>query len=354
MEALEDHIIAQSIEACKKEKQMYATEHVWIHQLDKKSGRNFHIHAIHIFHPSQTKNKDVIFLVIHGAASTSASFANCFGHLHQHFSSTCDIWALDLPGFGRSSVDDIPHPERAMDVFLTAVDMLLLKIKKSPLKDKSIIILGHSFGTFVASNFAIRNPTLIKKLVLVAPIGMLPTLDTKGFYWAFFFRDILPLICDMAYVEKQTDKHDYWAHVLGNCENSWGNRPEAGIGSYVYFSVLHGSSTWTSPVAHLLTEKQIPVSCIFAENDVLVPMHQKRVLGCTCRIVRVADHVNIIHGKYAEELCRVVAEEVKTNEGSVLNVPSTLDWKEFESSPVPSRTRQIIERLYDRILKERH
>lgn len=351
MESIEDTILSSA--AASNRCSQCTFKHVWISQVADllPVKRTFCLHALHCScSPSSSSSIETSLVIIHGTASTASSFASCFCHLHKHFSS---IWALDLPGFGRSSVDG-PAPKsssESMEIFLMSMEMLILGGK---IVSNQIVLMGHSFGTYVASNFALRHPSLVKKLVLVAPVGMLPTLGAKGFYWAFFFRDMLPLICDMACLEKKSH-NDYWSQVLGHSNNSWGNRRAAGVGSFVYLSVLRGSSIWIDPVAHLLTEKQIPVSCIFAEKDSLVPTHQASsgALGCTCRIVKGAGHASILHGEYAEELCKVVVEEAMSNAGSLLLVPSTLDWKRFASSPVPSRTRAIIRRLYRRIIEER-
>ena len=114
----------------------------------------------------------------------------------------------------------------------------------------------------------------------------------QGFYWAFFFRDLLPLICD-AVVANTTEDSDYWHRVLGSRENSWGNRRKAGVGSFVSLSVMHGSSIWNTPVAHRLTELKIPVSCIFAECDGLVPTHQ--VLIVTFLYMFLQRHARYFH-----------------------------------------------------------
>jgi pimeloyl-ACP methyl ester carboxylesterase len=237
-------------------------DHVWIRNhctgvLGKKRVV-LNLHALH-FRQKIHKNDNVL-IVVHGTASTAASFANCFGHLLPHFS---DIWALDLPGFGRSTVqpsDDITakgSETKSMAIFVASMEAL---VETQNLKTRKLVLMGHSFGTYVVSQFALKHPDLVQHMVLVAPVGLLPTLSSKGFYWAFFFRDLLPIICDMAVATT----NDYWSHVLSNHGNSWGNRPEAGVGSFVSLSVVHGTSIWNKPVAHLLTESKIPVVCIFA------------------------------------------------------------------------------------------
>lgn len=257
MESFEDKMILLSASSSD-----CVHNHVWIRKYCftdvPRKKRVFNLHALHV-RPS-IKKQGTVLIVVHGTASTSASFSNCFGHLLPHFS---EIWALDLPGFGRSTVqpsDDIiknSSEAKSMEIFVASIEAL---IETQNLSASKLVLMGHSFGTYVASHFALKHPDLVQQLVLVAPIGLLPTLSSKGFYWAFFFRELLPTVCNMA----AATENDYWSHVLSNHGNSWGNRPEAGVGSFVSLSVLHGTSIWNNPVAHMLSESRIPVACVFA------------------------------------------------------------------------------------------
>ncbi len=70
----------------------------------------------------------------------------------------------DLPGFGESEPLKNGH---TLDQYVEFTHGLLasLKLKQPP------ILLGHSFGSIIASHYASRYPVTIGKLVLVNPIG---------------------------------------------------------------------------------------------------------------------------------------------------------------------------------------
>lgn len=71
----------------------------------------------------------------------------------------------DLPGFGSSEAFvDQPHDLAAYTEFLNEfIDKLNLKSKP--------ILLGHSFGSIVASSYAAKYQDKISKLILINPIG---------------------------------------------------------------------------------------------------------------------------------------------------------------------------------------
>ena len=70
----------------------------------------------------------------------------------------------DLPGFGISKP---LHSEHSIENYAKWLSEFIndLKLAKPP------ILLGHSFGSIIVSNYAVSNPDSISKLILVNPIG---------------------------------------------------------------------------------------------------------------------------------------------------------------------------------------
>ena len=78
------------------------------------------------------------------------------------------VYAFDLPGFARSS-----RPTFSLDP-LEAEKQLVEMIEEWRIGvelNEPFILLGHSFGGFLSTAYAIRYPKYIKQLVLVDPWG---------------------------------------------------------------------------------------------------------------------------------------------------------------------------------------
>jgi pimeloyl-ACP methyl ester carboxylesterase len=74
----------------------------------------------------------------------------------------------DIIGFGHS---DKPIAEYSMDFFVRFLQAFLDK-----LNIEKAIICGHSFGGYLATEFAIRSSNRVEKLVLIAPVGITQSL----------------------------------------------------------------------------------------------------------------------------------------------------------------------------------
>lgn len=70
----------------------------------------------------------------------------------------------DLPGFGETKPLDVEH---SLDNYTAWLREFITELKLS----KPPILLGHSFGSIVVSNYASLYPKTIEKLILVNPIG---------------------------------------------------------------------------------------------------------------------------------------------------------------------------------------
>jgi pimeloyl-ACP methyl ester carboxylesterase len=77
-----------------------------------------------------------------------------------HFNLKNHIILLDLPGFGKS---DKPKKNHSID-FYTKYISDFLKL----LKYNEVILIGHSLGGLIAQNIVLKNPKLVKKLILIS------------------------------------------------------------------------------------------------------------------------------------------------------------------------------------------
>jgi abhydrolase domain-containing protein 6 len=101
-------------------------------------------------------------LLIHGLGTSSSSWVRILPSLI----STSNIVAIDLPGFGFSTLSpNTPY------LTLKKFDRVLAAFVEQALPPR-ITLLGHSLGGWIAMRFSLRFPSMVDKLILVNPAGV--------------------------------------------------------------------------------------------------------------------------------------------------------------------------------------
>ena len=117
-----------------------------------------------IFKPSEQPAPQTCPLVMmHGFGATSLCY-------HKNFGALCadrTVISFDLPGFGRSSrFDFTPDAEAAEEEFVKTIERW-----REAMEIEQFILLGHSFGAFLACCYGIKHPSHVRHIVLVDPWG---------------------------------------------------------------------------------------------------------------------------------------------------------------------------------------
>ena len=116
-------------------------------------------------------------VLVHGLGVSSRYFLRLAGLV----AGGRPVLAPDLPGFGRSAT-----PRRPLDVRAQA-DFLAAWMPAAGLERAAF--LGHSLGSQVVADLALRHPGLVERLILAAP-----TIDDGG---RSVPRELLRLLCDV-------------------------------------------------------------------------------------------------------------------------------------------------------------
>lgn len=124
-------------------------------------------------------DKPQTLVLVHGFRGTHHGLAKIAEQLTDYH-----LVVPDLPGFGASEpFSDRPH---MLEHYVEAVGELI-----DTLGLNTPIIVGHSFGSIIASHLVAQRPDIAEKLILINPIGA-PALDGPrgimtrlaiGYYW---------------------------------------------------------------------------------------------------------------------------------------------------------------------------
>jgi pimeloyl-ACP methyl ester carboxylesterase len=120
------------------------------------------INTLEIIHPRRRPHTTPV-VVIHGFASALATFVNVLQALSE---THANVYAIDLPGFGRSWKPRFPSDNRdAEDLLVESIELWRVQMGIG-----AMILCAHSFGAYIATRYAHRYPTAAA-LVLFEPWG---------------------------------------------------------------------------------------------------------------------------------------------------------------------------------------
>lgn len=101
-----------------------------------------------------------IVVFLHGFRGTHHGFEKIVEGLEENY--YCIV--PDLPGFGDSEPFDDRH---SLENYIQVVHDFIRAVEPTG----KVLLVGHSFGSIVASHTAAKHPELIRKLVLINPIS---------------------------------------------------------------------------------------------------------------------------------------------------------------------------------------
>jgi len=135
-----------------------------------------------------TESKEVPIVMLHGFA---AGIAFWLMNLEE-ISVNRPLYAIDLLGFGRSSRPNFSKDAETIErQFIESIERWreLMQIPK-------MILLGHSFGGFLASSYAMKYPDRIEHLILADPWGYTEPRDLSN--EALWKRSLVKIFQKMA------------------------------------------------------------------------------------------------------------------------------------------------------------
>tara|TARA_A100001388_G_C28768574_1_gene502351 strand:- start:1206 stop:2486 length:1281 start_codon:yes stop_codon:yes gene_type:complete len=325
--------------------------------IDKNSIYNTELHWIYV--PSQAKSAPTI-VIIHGTASSATCLSPIFKYLNKYF----NIYALDLPGFGRSHTDNNETLRGEIGVLYYVT---LMKEFFKTKKLKNIILVGHSWGAYISAYYSIHFKEHVKQLMLIEPPGLLPTFGSYGAYWAFVFKykvihlpsylGKIGLMCAQSFFHLfKYNTYALYSYILNNSKNNWG--PDI-VGDHITYKWTGGY--WNNSIMKKLINIPIPFTVFYGENDLIIPKEQKQLLDKlypeSCVILKNASHSP--HTESPKELCLkmfLTYKKMKNRRKHIkIDVKTVMEYfvdlkhlENFKTSFNPSYTERITKILYNK------
>ena len=219
---------------------------------------------------TETCRQTVIF--VHGTASCSATFFDVMKKCPDYV--TCI--AIDLPKFGISddlSINGVSNSE----ICLAFAEIIAAAI--TSLHAHDVVLVGHSLGGMICVTVAHKHPSLVRKLILLDPAGLLPTLGVYGYYWAVFFKLGIPSsiakyrifqvllspVATLFFDHSVTSK--FWRKFI-SCKHATGHEI---LQRFITLRPFH--AFWNTPVIARLLDISCPVFLCYGSDDTIIPSH---------------------------------------------------------------------------------
>jgi len=210
------------------------------------------LNGVEIFYKKLGKGQKILFL--HGWGGCADSFLPVFNYLSSKF----EVYALDFPGFGRSTIPDKPWG-------VEDYAEITYKFLKSLGIEKTHII-AHSFGGRVAILLSALHPEIVDKMVLVDSAGLIPKRTFKYYMKVYVFKILKKLYLFFGDGSKEERLEKFYA--------KYGSKDyrEAGKLRGTFVKVINQDLRKYLPMI------KSPTLLIWGENDTETPLYFAKIM----------------------------------------------------------------------------
>jgi pimeloyl-ACP methyl ester carboxylesterase len=238
------------------------------------------IHSLAITVPEKQSTRPVVVL-IHGHSAGSAHWESILDSVHD----LADIFVIDMPGWGRSPAPKELMKANKIDVIDLNVEMLFGWLEHNNLLSRKIILMGHSYGGFLAIHFASKYQSYITRLILVSPAGLFPIMPEGSLTWGVYFKFfplqraarlvgrfglfLARLLFGVFFRGEDPRFPEYYIQLAAATQ--WTGKGDRNAAHFLNYSLKTFNLWWSAPCASLLMALSLPVDLIWGQNDNLLP-----------------------------------------------------------------------------------
>jgi pimeloyl-ACP methyl ester carboxylesterase len=314
----------------------------------------FLVNLTYITRKNFERKPKYILLCLHGTAGASTNYLPIESILDNDY----DFYSIDLPGFGKSKCKQILKlSSKNADFFIKFYIKTLNEFIKL-LELDNIILIGHSFGGFIASNYVEYFPDKIKQLILIDSAGLTPTLGDLGCYYGILFKLGFPyfikfinknFIYIIAKLISPSHNFYYWLELYTN-SHTFGDKVVS-----LFISINNKGMWWNTPVLQSLINIKCPIKFIYGEADNLMPSHQGKLI---CLIRNTPNNIYIIPNYFHNPIPGINSTLLHNilhngnNNFTSKNIILDIKFEDFISTFNRNKTKKIIYSLYKKIIQQ--
>tara|TARA_B100001996_G_scaffold79806_1_gene58834 strand:+ start:129 stop:1517 length:1389 start_codon:yes stop_codon:yes gene_type:complete len=236
-------------------------------------------------------------LFIHGFGSDSQTWRYSLGEL----SKTREVWAIDLPGHGKSL--EFPMSYESKTLFNEYAKVLKEFLSNAGLK--RVHLIGHSLGGGIALNFALNHLNSVSSLTLLAPMGLGNSINEKfieSFAKGESFQEIRESLNLLFYNNSWVTDSLVHPTVLQH------QNPEFRkiLGRLASILQKQGKQSWK--VRDELQNLSIPVKLIWGKEDKILPFSHAQDLPGSFAVHTFPNTGHMVHIEQSKVINRLIGE----------------------------------------------
>lgn len=205
------------------------------------------------------------------------------------FNGKYKVYALDLPGFGKSQ-----EPKEPIDSFAYAE---IVKEFLEMMKVKKASFIGHSFGGKLSIIFGAKYPELVDKIVLIDSAGLIPKRGAKYYIKVYSFKSFRFIYKNLFFWLKDEKKMEKFYKKFGSDDY----RDSSGVMRRIVVKVVNEN------LQPLLKDIKAPTLIIWGENDQATPLYMAKIMEKEIKDSGLVVFNGAGHYSYLDDYNRFVA-----------------------------------------------